>query len=76
MAHKTITISEKAYEALAALKKGKESFTDVILRLFKEEKKGTLLDYIEKMEPAEELAGKVEGVHRKRKGTELREVRF
>jgi len=33
MAHKTITISVEAYEALLKLKKPKESFTDVILRL-------------------------------------------
>ena len=33
MAHKTITILVKAYEALLRLKKPKESFTDVILRL-------------------------------------------
>ena len=33
MAHKTITISVEAYEALLRLKKPKESFTDVILRL-------------------------------------------
>ncbi len=33
MAHKTLTISEEAYEALAALKKEGESFTDLILRI-------------------------------------------
>ncbi len=33
MAHKTITISEEAYQALAKMKKERESFTDVILRV-------------------------------------------
>ena len=33
MPHKTITISVEAYEALLREKRGKESFTDVILRL-------------------------------------------
>ncbi len=33
MAHKTLTISEEAYEMLAELKKEGESFTDLILRI-------------------------------------------
>ena len=33
MAHKTLTISEEAYEALAALKKERESFTELIKRI-------------------------------------------
>ncbi len=33
MAHKTLTISEEAYEALAELKKEGESFTDLIKRI-------------------------------------------
>jgi len=33
MAHKTLTISEDAYEALVRLKKEGESFTDVIKRI-------------------------------------------
>jgi len=33
VAHKTITISEEAYQALAKMKKERESFTDVILRV-------------------------------------------
>ena len=46
MAHKTITVSEEAYEALAEAKAGKESFTDVILRILKKRQEGTLLDYV------------------------------
>lgn len=33
MAHKTLTISEEAYEALAGLKKEGESFTELIKRI-------------------------------------------
>ena len=33
MAHKTLTISEEAYEALAELKKEGESFTELIKRI-------------------------------------------
>jgi predicted CopG family antitoxin len=33
MAHKTLTISEEAYESLAALKKERESFTELIKRI-------------------------------------------
>ena len=33
MAHKTLTISEEAYEALSELKKEGESFTDLIKRI-------------------------------------------
>ncbi|KPQ42098.1 MAG: hypothetical protein MPEBLZ_03346, partial [Candidatus Methanoperedens nitroreducens] len=33
MAHKTLTISEEAYEALAGLKKEGESFTDLVKRI-------------------------------------------
>jgi len=46
MAHKTITISEEAYRALARLKGEKESFSDIILRISKKRVEGTLLDYI------------------------------
>jgi predicted CopG family antitoxin len=35
MATKTISITEEAYEALQREKKGKESFTDTILRITK-----------------------------------------
>ena len=33
MSHKTLTISEEAYEALAALKKDGESFTELVKRI-------------------------------------------
>ena len=66
MAHKTITISEEAYEALAGLKAARESFTDVILRTVKKRKEGTLLDYIRSLVPDEEFAKTLEDVVKER----------
>ncbi len=46
MAHKTLTISEEAYEALAELKKEGESFTDLIKRITIPLKKKKLSEFI------------------------------
>ncbi len=46
MAHKTLTISEEAYEALAELKKEGESFTDLIKRITSPLRKKKLSDFI------------------------------
>jgi len=56
MSHKTITISEEAYTALASLKQKHESFTEAILRLTRKKSRGTLLDYVKFLEPDEEFA--------------------
>jgi predicted CopG family antitoxin len=45
MAHKTLTISEEAYEALASLKKEGESFTDLIKRITLPLRKKKLSDF-------------------------------
>jgi predicted CopG family antitoxin len=66
MAHKTITVSEEAYEALAEAKAAKESFTDVILRILKKKQEGTLLDYVRSVEPDEEFARTLEDVLKER----------
>lgn len=71
MAHKTITISEEAYEALAKAKTAKESFTDVILRIVKKRKEGTLLDYIRNLEPDGEFAKILDGIVEERKRISL-----
>ena len=71
MAHKTITISEEAYEALAKAKTEKESFTDVILRIVKKRKEGTLLEYLRKLEPDEEFAKVLERILEERKRISL-----
>ncbi|VVB89893.1 Putative antitoxin [uncultured archaeon] len=45
MAHKTITISEEAYEALADLKKEGESFTKLIKRITEPLRKRKLSEF-------------------------------
>jgi predicted CopG family antitoxin len=72
MAHKTITISEEAYEALAASKGEKESFTETILKLTERKKKGTLLDYVRSLKPDEEFAETLEEVVRERRAVVLK----
>ena len=42
---KVISLSEKAYETLKAMKKSGESFSDVVLRVAKEKKKKSLLEF-------------------------------
>jgi predicted CopG family antitoxin len=76
MAHKTITISEDAYEAWAGAKAAKESFTDVILRILKKKQEGTLLDYVMSIEPDEEFARTLEDVLNERDGISLMAPRF
>ncbi len=72
MAHKTLTISEEAYDALARIKGKDESFTRVILRLAKRRSSGDLLDYVRSMPPNEELASAIERVLEKRKFIRVR----
>jgi predicted CopG family antitoxin len=72
MAHKTLTISEEAYNALARLKTKDESFTKVILRLAQRKAKGNLLDYVRSFAPDNELADRMEEVLKKRGSIRLR----
>ena len=62
MAHKTITISDDAYEALAKSRKAiDESFTKILLRLTSERTKArSLLRHLEASQADEELAKSVE----------------
>ncbi len=73
MGHKTITISDDAYDALARSKKGEESFTKVILRLTSERAgAGALLKYIESSPADEELASRVEEAMRRTRRAQLK----
>ncbi len=71
MAHKTLTISEEAYNALARLKSKDESFTKVILRLAQKRNKGSLLEYIRSIAPDNELADRLEEVLEERQKIRL-----
>ena len=55
-------VSKEAYEALARMKKERESFTEAILRLTEKKERGTLLDYVRSLEPDEEFAEELERV--------------
>lgn len=74
LAHKTLTISEEAYAALAKLKNRGESFTDVILRIAGKKRGGTLLEYVRSMEPDEEFAQTLEGIVKNRERLSVRSV--
>ncbi|MHA2247413.1 MAG: antitoxin VapB family protein [Candidatus Hodarchaeales archaeon] len=73
MAHKTITISEEAYKALDRIKKEKESFTDVILRIAGiKTKKKQLVAWLESSKTNEDLAQAIENVYNNRKNWTFR----
>lgn len=75
MPHRTITISEEAYKALTKAKSGKESFTDVILRI--SSGKGdaaSLLNYLKRMPPSEELAESIEVEMKRTRKSKMRKV--
>lgn len=65
MASKTLTITEAAYERLAAEKRPGESFTDVILRLTKKRSLFDLPKYVTKKE-ADSIAEAVAESRRER----------
>ena len=72
MAHKTITISDDAYEALAKSKRENESFTKVILRLTSESgSANSLLKHLRDSPPDEELAGSIERTMRRTRSAQL-----
>jgi len=71
-----LTISEEAYEALARMKKERESFTEAILRLTEKNEKGTLLDYVLSLDPDEEFAEELEKVVEERSKTVVAAPRF
>jgi len=72
MAHKTITVSEEAYKALAGMKGEKESFTEAILRIARKREEGTLLDFLKAIKPDEEFAAILEEVIKERRTISLR----
>ena len=71
MAHKTLTISEEAYNALKRLKKEGESFSDIILRITRS---ASLLEYVESTKFLQELADKIEEVYKARESVRGRAV--
>jgi predicted CopG family antitoxin len=76
MGHKTLTVSDEAYEALARMKKERESFTEAILRLTEKKERGTLLDYVLSLDPDEEFAEELEKVVEERRKIVVEAPRF
>jgi predicted CopG family antitoxin len=77
MAHKNITISEEAYNALATRKKENESFTDVILRVMSDKgKASSLLKLVESWTPDEDLASNIESAMKRTRRVKLRRVKM
>jgi predicted CopG family antitoxin len=75
MGHKTITISDDAYEALARARNDNESFTKVILRLTSEKTRAsTLLEHLMSSHADEELARSVENVMQRSRRARLRRI--
>ncbi|MBL7169429.1 MAG: antitoxin [Candidatus Aenigmarchaeota archaeon] len=72
MAHKTLTISEKAYDRLLKEKNGRESFTDVIIRITT--KKKSLLEVVKKLGPNKNLSDSIEKVYKERSKIKMRDV--
>jgi len=76
VAHKTLTISEDAYRALYKLKRDRESFTDVVLRLAKQKEIGSLSDYLETAGPDDELARNIEETSKRLRSLRRRRVKL
>lgn len=71
MGHKTLTVSEDAYNALKKQKRNNESFSEVILRITS---KSSLLEYLKSTEFPEELSKRIEEVHDSREYIKGRKV--
>jgi predicted CopG family antitoxin len=73
MAHKTITISEEAYNLLKSIKKDNESFTEVIKRICEPKKrKKDFLEWLGKINDSSDLADAIESVIAERETISLR----
>ena len=73
MAHKTITISEEAYNLLKENKRENESFTEVIKRVLSRKKnKEDLIEWLSGNKDLSDLADSVESVFDERKDINLR----
>ncbi len=72
---RVITISDEAYAALLSLKGRKESFTDVVLKLVKKERKKPLSYFAGKwVGDPKELTAIFESIIEERRSVKLREA--
>ena len=79
MAHKTLTISEEAYNALVKQRKsGDESFTKIILCLTNQHQDNSaqrLIDYLRSDPPSEDFVNRLREVVEEREKIQLRTYR-
>src|SRR5207245_8099994 len=79
MAHKTLTISEEAYNALVKQRKsGDESFTKIILRLTNQRQDNSaqrLMDYLRSNPPSRDFVNRLREVVEEREKIHLRTYR-
>ena len=74
---KVISLSNKAYSTLKALKRGDDSFSDVVINLSEKGKKKSLLDFAGKWPLSDEETEMIKKeLARSRKHAKLREVHF
>lgn len=74
---KVISLSNKAYSTLKALKRGDDSFSDVVLKIAEKEKKPSIMDLAGKWPLSDEETEKIKKeIARSRKHFKLREVQF
>ena len=74
---KVISLSNKAYSTLKALKHGDDSFSDVVLKMAEKEKKPSIMDLAGKWPGTdEELVMIKKTLEKERKQVKAREVHF
>ena len=74
---KVISLSNKAYATLKALKRGDDSFSDVVMKFTEKGKKKSLLDFAGKWPLSNEETEMIKKeLARSRKHAKLREVHF
>ena len=74
---KVISLSNKAYFTLKAMKTGDDSFSDVVLRMSEGKKKKSLLDFAGKWPGGKEELMKIKKILEiERKNVKAREVHF
>ena len=76
MGHRNITISDEAYRELSSMKKERESFTEVVLRLTSGRGSAkALLAYLEETSSSEDLADSIEATMERTRKASLAKTR-
>lgn len=73
---KVISLSNEAYEKLKSKKTSNKSFSDVVIELVEDRKKGSILDLFGILKEDDDFIKHVEEAIKDRKNIKLRDVRF